>query len=754
MLLWALLACQDDAPEGAINLARHPELVQDLVLPPSSRDDAAPEGFLLTEWTEKRRGEGVIEWAHPLPFEHVHFGHSRRKRPFGMTLSVPWNYKHDQLKSPSWQVTARELLVRRSEGAGPPPKDLRLLYDRAQTLSRRLNLEHSELSPEAFAFGPVEPLDTSRRGVLLPAPGSVTWSVELPRDAHLSLRVLQLPAPLKDGVSDGAELVVEVDGVEVKRRKLQPTGWRRMNLDLDRKGTVQIRLRSECAGTCDRDYLFIEEPAVYTPKDDPRRVVMVFIDTLRADHLGVYGYQERPTSPVLDAWAEDAAVFEQARAPAPWTLPSARSALSGEMPDAWDPEQSLPAVLAREGFFTDAVVTNAFLTSRFGMGGSWSRYRYAFLESASSQIDAALDSLELWPDRDKLLLIHLMDPHVPYQEPEPYKSQWVGEMPEALEGMPLGRELRALSPEDHEAAATYLKARYDQNIAYLDAQLQRLFDALDEDDIVVVYSDHGEEFFEHASFEHGHSLYDELLRVPLIIKGPGMQPGKRSDVASLMDIAPTVLGMLGLPNSHQGVDLRQPAPPRTLGFGWTLYGPEGWAVLREPSKIISLGGEREAFDVVADPLEQQPVELPEDWRAVFEEGLERPMHDVWRVIGNGHRKDLRAVPLRLTHPDGFSDAWSAYDPIDVYNEPVIDGDTVEVPKTENNRMPREFFVVPKGPYDSLTFSVGAWTAKSIDGVWTTGGWRVEPDVAPSPVGSTTQMVDEATEELRVLGYLD
>jgi hypothetical protein len=758
-VIWLLLACtRDTAPVGAINLGRHPEMLVNLELPQNSRHEVG-QSFPMEGWTQRRQEGEVIEWQAPLPFSHVHFGHSKRKRPWGMTLAAPQSYQANKMVTGTWEVTETHIRMRRNDGQGPPTSGVRLSYDRARDQALRLNLDISGLEPHDFTFGPVEPDDLTRRGALLPAPSTAEWRVELPRDAHIGMRVVLFKPPIRDGESDGANLVVEVDGVVKKTVELKSGDWRRVDLDLEQTGTAKVTLRTECVGDCDRDYIFVEEPTVYTPKKDPRRVVLIFADTLRPDHLGVYGYTDRPTSPAVDAFAKNAAVFTQARTVSPWTLPSARSALTGKLPDAWDPEQTLPSILAREGFFVDALVTNAFLTSRFGMGGSWSRYRYSFLESAETQVDEALKALEVWPDRDKLLMVHFMDPHVPYQEPEPWASKWAGPMPPELEGKALGKELRELPEEDHDAAAVYMKARYDQNIAYMDSQLERLFEALDEDDIVVLFSDHGEEIWDHGSFEHGHTLYDELLRVPLIVSGPGMTPGERDQPASLLDITPTVLGLLGLSAPTDGVDLRNPTAARTLGFGWTLYGPDRWGALAGTKKVVLGDGQRQVFDLAADPGEMAPtVPTTDGWMKLLEAGLGRPAFHVWRVSGWGDRKDAFASGLALLHPSGFSDAWSAYDPIGVFGEPVLDDGTVTFPRGDHSRIAREFYVVPQGELDDLTLLQREETGVRTAVGWTVGSgarlWTVTPDVTLAPVGSTTALAEEARGELQVLGYLD
>jgi arylsulfatase A-like enzyme len=207
-------------------------------------------------------------------------------------------------------------------------------------------------------------------------------------------------------------------------------------------------------------------------------VALIFVDTLRADHLGIYGY-ERSTSPLLDRWAETAVVFEAARAPAPWTLPSARAVLSGRQPESWYEEANLPERMAEAGFLTLAAVSNPYLAASFDMHRGWSEHTMQNKRPADALVDAAIASIEAHADRDLLLMVHFMDTHLPYREPPPYRELWAEPRPEEAEEF-VREDLLKLDPSSRDFPRRRRETidRYDQNIRFVDAELARLLGVL------------------------------------------------------------------------------------------------------------------------------------------------------------------------------------------------------------------------------------------------------------------------------------
>lgn len=382
--------------------------------------------------------------------------------------------------------------------------------------------------------------------------------------------------------------------------------------------------------------------AACSPPTQPERpsILLVVSDTLRADALGSYG---GPAAPALDALAERSALFERAWAQSPWTLPSFGSILTGTYPtthgavrleperyDPLDPTlPTLPELLAEAGYRTAAFLTNPHLREEFGLARGFERYDFHETEyrhtkrgekvRAPQIVDAALGWLadEAPEDAPLFCMVHVFDPHVFYDPPEPFAPPALAEGDRRTLVNDLHKRLwsgpDALLDGDRELA----RALYAGEVAAMDQALGRLFDtvAADERDWVVVFtSDHGEEFWEHGGWEHGHSLHDEVLRVPLLIAGadvPGLAPGRRTDEVSHVDIAPTLLELAGVPapESWPGASLTRPRPGRAILCESMLYGPEKHAVVQDGFKLVrrKTAPRRALFDLTSDPAETRDL---------------------------------------------------------------------------------------------------------------------------------------------------
>ncbi len=332
----------------------------------------------------------------------------------------------------------------------------------------------------------------------------------------------------------------------------------------------------------------------------PQRVVLISIDTLRADHLGLYGY-ERFTSPNLDALGREGAVFEDAAATAPWTLPSHASMLTGLAPAEHgvvssdfalsDGIPTLASLLRQRGFATAAVVNALWLDrENFGLTRDFEQYRFVrdpdyARRSPSTQItDQAIEWLRAAGDSRLFVFIHYYDVHADYASlpayerlfVEPYQGSADGtawqimrfnfepehirrcqqafdpafcsfgstEKPRLLDG--------SFEPVILEAAdAQHLEALYDAGIRQMDNEIGRFIaflrdEGLLDGTLLIVTSDHGEEFLEHGRLDHFLTTYQESLRVPLILRGPGVPAGLRiAGPVSSVDIVPTVLALIG-----------------------------------------------------------------------------------------------------------------------------------------------------------------------------------------------------------------
>ena len=374
-------------------------------------------------------------------------------------------------------------------------------------------------------------------------------------------------------------------------------------------------------------------------------VVLVVVDALRPDHLGTYGYQ-RPTSPRLDEWAQQAAVFENAMTTSPWTLPAFGSLLTGELParhaagsrlreSNWtvssrlnDEIPTLPEVLGASQFVTGAIVTNPWLPPGTGLERGFQTYDYQRPgEQDHRRADEVVDLALTWitgnAGKRFFLMVHILDPHMSYDAPPPARGRFTGELDQGFQlpvVEPRKIQKRAASVPDPERE--FIRAAYDEEIAFVDQELGRFFAALRQSGLwdrllVVVTSDHGEELFDHEGFEHGHSVYQELLRIPLLIWAPGIQPERRSDPVSLVDLPDTILDAVGVGEwqSSAGQSLwpvlveGQKLQSRLLTAEGTLYGPERRAAIQWPLKLtVEIGtGVRRLYHLERDPDERRDL---------------------------------------------------------------------------------------------------------------------------------------------------
>ncbi len=425
-------------------------------------------------------------------------------------------------------------------------------------------------------------------------------------------------------------------------------------------------------------------------RSDPRpSVLLIVVDTLRADRVGAlatghatggrHGALDRlpGATPVLDGWAAQAARFRHAVSPAPFTMPAVASLFSGKYPDrcgvvAHEPGTSLGpwhgttlAEAARKaGLATAAVIANPWLV-RAGTGfdrgfAQFSRVYHPGqamgASSAAAVTDDAIAVLDGVADKRFFLWVHYFDPHMPY-EPPPAFAQAAGASPAAGRVMSdfsaPDRDLRRLYRGEGYTAGEIDQARrlYDGEIRYTDHEIGRLLDRLDSlglaaGTLVIVASDHGESLGEHGLyFAHDFTVYEELTRVALLMRGPGIAPGTHDQEVSLIDVAPTVCRLAGLDCSgdFDGRDLFEPSQPeRTLFAAGTPSRAKGtpfdrlevaglagrWTMaLRNGSKLVRIptasGPALELYDLAADPGERSNVAmLASDTRRGLESELE------------------------------------------------------------------------------------------------------------------------------------
>jgi len=326
-------------------------------------------------------------------------------------------------------------------------------------------------------------------------------------------------------------------------------------------------------------------------------IVFITVDTLRADHLGSYGYG-RMTSPAIDKLGSSGVLFENAYAQSSWTRPSVASYMTSQFPSETgvvlgtnllqESSETLGEYLQAKGYFTAAIIGNHILKEQYGDAQGFDLFldaeivlstkplmklrdfalnpaiewlvgadenpsigRYA---DAKLVTETTLDLLSKHMPEPFFLYVHYMDPHTPYKAPTPHRGRWskgyTGVLPDlqpvAWDKLLLGRyNLTKLDLQ-------FILDRYDEEIAYTDVEIGKLLDGYEgmydaERTLFVFTSDHGEEFTDHEGFGHAHTLYKELTHVPLIFAGLNIKKDRRniSEVMGLVDIFPTIAEAIG-----------------------------------------------------------------------------------------------------------------------------------------------------------------------------------------------------------------
>ena len=334
--------------------------------------------------------------------------------------------------------------------------------------------------------------------------------------------------------------------------------WRRLELQ---GGRPQSPLASSGA---DRQALVVA--------DERPNLLLYVIDTLRADHTSVYGYQRR-TTPRLEELAGEGIVFDPAWANASWTWPGTVTLLTGALPSVHGAVNLLNLVspkvgllsetLQAAGYTTHAVVTNTNLREGRGTDRGWDDYRYLH-DSPGPTESSAFINRELLPrlaelaasDRPFFVYLHSVDPHLPYRE-VPEHGQFVDPDYEGpIDGsiasvLALLDDVRRDGLAAHRADLEHVLGLYDGAVLHNDTRIGELVDAMAElglleSTAILVTSDHGEEFLEHGGVAHGHSLYQELIRIPMVLRPPGGVAPRRVAGAQQVDVAAMLAGLAGV----------------------------------------------------------------------------------------------------------------------------------------------------------------------------------------------------------------
>ncbi len=371
------------------------------------------------------------------------------------------------------------------------------------------------------------------------------------------------------------------------------------------------------------------------PDADPSLVV-IMLDTLRADHTSLHGYH-RDTTPFLKELAETSVVFGRAYAPSSWTRATVASLFTGRLPEAHGCEGrdgrlaeslvTMAEALSTNGYRTHGLTANGNVLGDYGFAQGFDSYAfikdfpahpYADAAKMTGEVERLLAELgDGLADRPTFLYLHLVDPHDPYfpHDEFDYAPAYEGRMDGSREALEPYQYRRPAPPERQRAIDLY-----DGEIAYLDHHLRSVFDHLEragllESAWVAVMSDHGEGLWSHSVQGHGQEVYEEQLRVPLLLRPPGglPRPARIDEPVSLLDMTATLFDLLGLPHpeTNQGYSwapflwAEGEAPVRPIVIDEQLDSADLQAVVDAGDKLIvdHRRGRRLLFDLVANPAE-------------------------------------------------------------------------------------------------------------------------------------------------------
>ncbi len=562
--------------------------------------------------------------------------------------------------------------------------------------------EDAPLEVEAPLTLPGEPrveavrIDHERRPAVLLPEGTWRWRTTVPEGARLQLGVGAPGAPGATAAGgleatatllhDGGREVLDVARSGGSGKGGAP-GWLDLGADLSDYAGREVVLEIEArrlgagagAGAAAGAPLAWGPAALATGSRagaaERPNVLFVVIDTLRHDHVGAYGY-ERDTTPEIDRrLAARGAVLEDAYSQAPWTLPSVVSFLTGRYPGEIlgdDPATfgipegvpSLAEEMAALGYRTAGFIANPTLHDGNGLGRGFETFHspqgMAALELHADSVNRrAIPWLHAHRDEPFFLYVHYIDPHDPYWNPDLVdgRSPWF-EDPGGMSGRWVhGVYSGKLPIDDLDRTVEHFTALYDSEIRYVDRALGELLDAIPEevlaDTLIVLTSDHGEELYDHGGWKHGHTLYEDQIHVPLIVRWDGRIPeGSRlPGTVRLLDVTPTLLEAAGgeAPASWQGRSLLPSLTggeplPRAAAYAENLQvGPLRAAAVADGRKLI-LFNQTEPFDP-ANPLQEH----------LYEVDLER--------LGPVEMYDLASDPGERTNlaptPEGVPDEETA-----------------------------------------------------------------------------------------------
>lgn len=614
----------------------------------------------------------------------------------------------------------RHILIRPTDAAGADfaIESLRLVFRR----------EHLAEVPSGVSWQGLR--DVFHETVVTRTPETVRYRLTLPSRPVLDLA---LGTPEESAVTFKAAIRRGGDAEPVMSHTLTtPSRWERRTLDLAKYAGASVELALSASADGAGTLAFWGSPVVRQRVDPamdaavPQTVILIHADTLRKDHLDVYGY-ERPTAPTLRRLAEEGALFRNAITQTSWTKAATPSVLTSLYPSTHGVHKAADRLPASATTIAEVFRDGGYATLSFSsvsFTGQFTNLHQGFEElhesestagragpsggtskTAREYVDRLVDWLDLHRDVPAFVYLHFFDPHPPYEPYAPYNTMWADprgrdeylRQKEAFKkfvkdpflaqrGMATREELVAAGL-DPEAFIRYSKDWYDGSIRGMDTELSRLVERLRESGlaartVIAFFADHGEEFHDHGRMWHGQSLYGEMIRVPLILWGPGRVPKAASleEPVELIDIMPTLLELAGLPlpGGVQGQSLRPLLGGAAAGTSAWKHRPviaekqplggkdypsmaERYAIVDGDWKLIHnvarppAEHEFELFDFYKDPLDQKDQaathpgvvdrmsKLLDEWRQGAKAARLKPDSEATKGLSKEQLEQLRSL---------------------------------------------------------------------------------------------------------------
>jgi len=491
-------------------------------------------------------------------------------------------------------------------------------------------------------------------------------------DTYLGQDMVARAAPVRFTASlrlaDGRTELLFARTLDIRQR-VTDRRWIDLGVDVSRLAgsTATLRLETRTAGPGETAGLFAlwSRPVLYDDAEVHARpnLLLITIDALRADHLGAYGYS-RPTTPRLDQLAADGVRFAAAFTSGPMTLPSVGQIFTSSPFPAPTRPTLVSSLFAGGVTRTKAIVNNLYLFHWLTLStrDPFDSITEAWSWRADRITRNALQWIDQRPGEPFALYLHYIDTHTPYHPPPPFATRFTDAAYQGPVGVRFDDVAGARSGRYDSADRARIVALYDGALSFVDAEIGRLLDGLAsrgllDHTLVVVSADHGEEHWDHGSFFHGQSLYDELLHVPLVMRFPGREHAGqvvREPVRSL-DIVPTITEVLALPAfpEFEGTSLlpliaHDTSPPGALfAHAANLEFPYRFALRTPRYKLILTieTGREELYDLANDPGEKHDL--------AASAAMAETLHSLRDAMA-AHRQPLRdtAVQVRAVARDG------------------------------------------------------------------------------------------------------